>query len=155
VTPLMNCHGQPRSSTEAARKCTCTRCGWSWIPRSKSADPPRACARCRTSYWQTAPTSARGNTPDNPKWGAQREWVEERKGARRLARLRSRAAELGFRLVAVNCPSIRTRVPERQPTVGVPADSIRFAEPEPTEGPAAPPAPPSAPPVWRKTWSDS
>ena len=95
-------------SVNASGRYTCIRCGWTWSPRPKSPDPPRACARCRSAYWQTAPTSCRGNRPDNPKWQAQRELVEGRKRARRLARLRSRAAELGFRLVPVDNPSART-----------------------------------------------
>jgi hypothetical protein len=145
----MHCHRQPDSSTEAVRKCTCSRCGWKWSPRSNSPDPPRACARCRSAHWQTAAANARGNTPDNPKWQAQRELAEARKRDRRLARLRSWAAELGFRLVPVDVPNARTAVLERQPPVGAPPHSVRFAEPEQTERPC-PPSP--SPPAWRQGW---
>jgi hypothetical protein len=149
----MDCPGRPSSSTEAVSKCTCRRCGWSWTSRSRSPDLPRACARCRSAYWQTAPTSARGNTPDNPKWHAQREVAEGRKRARRLARLRFGAAEFGFKLVPVDNPNIRTRAPERQPAVGIPSRSIRFAEPEGNESPRPPaPSPTPATPAWRKGW---
>jgi hypothetical protein len=151
----MDCPGQPGSSTEAVSKCTCRRCGWSWTSRSRSPVLPRACARCRSAYWQTAPTSARGNTPDKPKWQAQRDFVEERKRVRRLARLRTGAAELGFRLVPVDNPITRTAVLERQPPVAMPPYSVRFAEPERTERPYVAPPPPSAAPAWRKSWGSS
>jgi hypothetical protein len=137
---------QPNGSAEAVGKYTCTRCGWKWTPRSNSLDAPRACARCRSAYWQTEPTSARGNTPENPKWQGQRDLAEERKQARRLARLRSSALELGFRLVPIDNPSARAQVVERQRPVGVPPHSVRFAELEPTPSPAP------ATPAWRKSW---
>jgi hypothetical protein len=140
-------------SVNASGRYSCTRCGWTWGPRPNSPKPPRACARCRSAYWQSAPTSARGNTPDNPKWQAQRESAEARRQGRRLARLSSRAAELGFRLVPINLPSARTRVLEGQPRIGVPTHSVRFAESEQTERPCPPaPSPAPATPAWRKSW---
>lgn len=139
-------------SVNASGRYTCIRCGWTWSPRPKSLDPPRACARCRSAYWQTAPTSCRGNRPDNPKWQAQRESAEGRSRAKRVARLRLRAAELDFRLVPVDNPSARTRILEGQPSVGVPPHSVRFAEPEQTVRPCPPAPAPPTPPAWRKTW---
>jgi hypothetical protein len=88
----------PNYSPGKSGKCTCTRCGWAWTPRLNSPDPPRACARCRSAYWQSAPASSRANTPNDPKWHAERESVARRKRERHLARLKELAAEFGFAL---------------------------------------------------------
>jgi hypothetical protein len=77
-------------------KYTCTRCGWKWTPRDGSPDPPRACARCRTAYWQTPPRSSRANSPEDPKWQAERDLVPRRRRLRHLAKLKELAVE--FRL---------------------------------------------------------
>lgn len=78
-------------------KYTCTRCGWKWSPRPNSPDPPRACARCRSAYWQSVPVSSRANSPNDPKWQAERGSVARRKRERHLARLRELAAEFGLK----------------------------------------------------------
>jgi hypothetical protein len=87
---------EPSHSSETTGKYTCTRCGWRWTPRQNSPDPPRACARCRSAYWQRAPVSSRANSPDDPKWQAEREAVARRRQVRHRARLIELAAEFGF-----------------------------------------------------------
>ncbi len=77
-------------------KYTCTRCGWKWTPRQNSPDPPHACARCRSAYWQSAPVSSHANAPNDPKWQAERDSVARRRRGRHLARLRQLAAEFGL-----------------------------------------------------------
>lgn len=75
---------------------TCTRCGWKWTPRAGCPDPPRGCARCRSGYWRVAPTSARANSPEDPKWQAERDLVSRRRRQRHLVRLRELAAEFSL-----------------------------------------------------------
>jgi len=82
-------------------KYLCLRCGWRWSPQRGSPDPPNACARCRSAYWNSPPESARANRPDNPKWQTERDALENRRRARRLARLRELAQELGADVGAV------------------------------------------------------
>jgi len=77
-------------------KYNCTRCGWKWTPRGGCADPPLACARCRTAYWQTAPMSSRANSPGDPKWQAERDLVSRRRRERHLSRLRELAEEFNL-----------------------------------------------------------
>jgi len=77
-------------------KYTCDRCGWSWTPRPNAPDPPRACARCRSAYWQSAPVTSRANSPNDPKWQAEQESIARRRKERHLARLKELAAEFGF-----------------------------------------------------------
>jgi hypothetical protein len=85
----------PRShSAGNVGKYTCMRCGWRWTPRLNAPDPPRACARCRSAYWQSAPLSSRANFPQDPKWQAERESVARR---RHLQRLRELAAEFNLK----------------------------------------------------------
>src|SRR6266851_2921063 len=83
-------------------KYACTRCGWKWTPRPNSPDPPHACARCRSAYWQTPPISSRANSPDNPKWQAERDVVARRRRERHMARLRELAAEFGIKPPPIN-----------------------------------------------------
>jgi hypothetical protein len=87
---------RPKYAAGKFGKYTCTRCGWKWTPHGGFPDPPRACARCRTAYWQTPPMSSRANLPEDPKWQAERDLVSRRRRERHLARLRELAAE--FRL---------------------------------------------------------
>ena len=75
-------------------KYLCLRCGWRWSPRRGSPDPPKACSRCRSHYWNTPPESARANRPDDPKWQAERDTLADRCHARHLARLRELVREL-------------------------------------------------------------
>ena len=89
-------NARPKHPEGVSREYTCTRCGWRWTPRPNSPDPPRACARCRSAYWQSAPASSRANSPDNPKWQAERQSVARRRRERHLARLRELAAEFGL-----------------------------------------------------------
>jgi hypothetical protein len=75
-------------------KYLCLRCGWRWSPRCGSPDPPNACARCRSHYWNTPPESARANRPDDPKWLAERDTLAHRRRTRHLARLKGLLREL-------------------------------------------------------------
>jgi hypothetical protein len=150
---------RPKNSAGQLGKYACTRCGWKWTPRGNSPDPPHACARCRSAYWQTAPVSARANSPDNPKWQAERDVVALRKRERHLVRLRELAAEFDFtvpvgegpRLVETPGMSTATIPPAKdapRPTVD---PRIRFNDPDwpmPTSGLATP----SVRPQWRQTW---
>ena len=83
-------------------KYTCNRCGWKWTPRHGRPDPPRACARCRSAYWQSAPVTRRANRPDDPKWREQRELIMRHREERQLAKLRDCAAEFGLKLSPMN-----------------------------------------------------
>ena len=85
-------------SAGRAGKYTCNRCGWAWTPRLNSLDPPRACARCRSAYWQSAPESPRANSPSDPKWELKSESIARRKRERHLARLKELAAEFRLKL---------------------------------------------------------
>jgi hypothetical protein len=91
-------HKELSCSAGVAGKYACTRCGWRWTPRANSPDPPHACARCRSAYWQSTPVSCRANSPSGPKWRAESQSVARRKQVRHLARLRELAAEFGFAL---------------------------------------------------------
>ncbi len=135
---------EPNYSAGNVGKYTCTRCGWKWTPRAGCPDPPRACARCRTAYWQTAPTSSRANSPDDPKWQEERELVARRRRERHFAKLRELAAEFGLQLPPIGDTSPPTKG-LRQPAVP-PLDSrVRLNEPAPSRGltsaPATPPPP--------------
>jgi len=81
-------------SAGVAGKYACTRCGWRWTPRPNSPDPPRACARCRSAYWQSTPVSCRANLPSDAKWRVESQSVARRR--RHLTRLKELAAEFGF-----------------------------------------------------------
>ena len=94
-------HKERRCSAGVAGKYACTRCGWRWTPRPNSPDPPRACARCRSAYWQSTPVSSRANLPSDAKWRVESQSVARRKQERHLARLRELAAEFGFALPPV------------------------------------------------------
>jgi hypothetical protein len=87
---------RPKYNAGKSGKYTCTRCGWKWTPRDGCPDPPRACARCRTAYWQTAPMSSRANSPEDPKWKRERDLASRRRRERHLARLRELAAEFNL-----------------------------------------------------------
>ena len=86
------------ASEFTAGKYSCTRCGWRWTPRTNSPDPPRACARCRSAYWQSMPVSSRANSPSDPKWRTESQSVAHRRQKRHLTRLKGLAAEFGFAL---------------------------------------------------------
>lgn len=87
---------RPRCSTEKFGKYACTRCGWKWTPRAGRPDLPRACARCRAAYWQSAPVSSRANSPEDPKWLAERDLVSRRRRQRHLAKLKELVTEFGL-----------------------------------------------------------
>jgi hypothetical protein len=89
------------SEAGVAGKYVCSRCGWRWTPRTNSPDPPRACARCRSAYWQSTPVSCRANSPSDPKWRVEGQSVARRRQKRRLTRLKELAAEFGFALPPV------------------------------------------------------
>ena len=89
---------EPNRHAENVGKYTCTRCAWRWTPRRNSPDPPHACARCRSAYWQSTPVSSRGNSPSDPKWRAESQSVARRRQKRHLTRLKELAAEFGFAL---------------------------------------------------------
>jgi hypothetical protein len=100
-------------------KYLCLRCGWRWSPRRGSPDPPKACARCRTAYWNSPPESARANRPNDPKWQAERDRMADRRRARHLARLKELTQELGPDAVEMISPALlppeQTAVPTLQP----------------------------------------
>jgi hypothetical protein len=73
----------------------CLPCGWRWSPRRGSPDPPKACSRCRSAYWNSPPKSARANRPDDAKWKAERDTLANRRRARHLALLKELAQEFG------------------------------------------------------------
>ncbi len=75
-------------------KYLCLRCGWRWSPRLGAPDPPNACSRCRSHYWNSPPESARANRPDDPKWQAERDALADRRRARHTARLKELVREL-------------------------------------------------------------
>jgi hypothetical protein len=83
-------------SARVAGKYLCSRCGRT--PRNNSPDPPRACARCRSAYWQSTSASCRANSPSEPKWRAESQSVAKRKQRRHLTRLKELAAAFGFAL---------------------------------------------------------
>jgi hypothetical protein len=85
-------------SAGVAGKYACARCGWRWTPRTNSPDPPRACARCRSAYWQSMPVSSRANFPSDAKWRVESHSVAQRRQKRHLTRLKELAAEFGFAL---------------------------------------------------------
>lgn len=96
-------HNSLRTTRDAGHQCSagqsgkylCLRCGWRWSPRRGSPDPPNACARCRTAYWNTPPESTRANRPDDPKWKVERDALANRRSTRHLARLKELAREFG------------------------------------------------------------
>jgi len=111
-------------SAGVAGKYACTRCGWRWTPRPNSPDPPRACARCRSAYWQSTPVSCRANSPSDPKWRAESQTVAQRRQRRRFARLKELAAEFRFAL-----PPIRGDLSFAPPVFPLPQGSSQPAEP--------------------------
>jgi hypothetical protein len=91
----------PRQSDERTGKYSCTRCGWRWTPRPNSPDVPRACARCRSAYWQSAPLSSRANFPNDPKWQAESQSAGRRRREQCFRRLRELAAEFGLTVLPI------------------------------------------------------
>jgi len=85
---------RPQCNAGQSGKYLCLRCGWRWSPRHGSADPPNACARCRSAYWNSPPESARANCPGDPKWKAERDTLANRRRARHTARLKELVREL-------------------------------------------------------------
>jgi hypothetical protein len=129
-------------SSERVGKYTCTRCGWKWTPRLNSPDPPHACARCRSAYWQSSPVSSRANLPTDPKWHAERDVVARRRRERHAARLRELETEFGIKPSPIDDQGAIAPAPAkdlRQPAaIGV-APWIRFNDPPPP-GTASTPA---------------
>ncbi|MGA8492536.1 MAG: hypothetical protein WB711_19070 [Terriglobales bacterium] len=115
--------GLPRAVQECSAgqsaKYLCLRCGWHWSPRRGCPDPPNACARCRSAYWNTPPDSARANRPDDPKWKAERDALAERRRARHTARLKELIRELAPDAAEIVRPALlppeQTAVPDLQP----------------------------------------
>jgi hypothetical protein len=95
ITSALPATQRSQPSAGQSGKYLCLRCGWRWCPRRGSPDPPNACARCRSAYWNTPPESARANRPDDPKWQAERNALANRRRMRHLARLKELAQELG------------------------------------------------------------
>src|SRR5713226_2380183 len=130
-------------------KYACTRCGWKWTPRPNFPDPPRACARCRSAYWQSAPVSSRANSPDDPKWQAERDSVARRRRERHVARLRELAAEFGltpppilddFTIAPAVVPA--SKQPSQSAVIAV-DPRLRFTEFAPSQLPPTPAIPPA------------
>ena len=111
-------------SAGAAGKYVCSRCGWQWTPRQNSRDPPGACARCRSAYWQSTPVSCRANSPSDPRWRAESQSVAKRRQKRHLTRLKELAAEFGFAL-----PPTRYDPSVAPPVFPLPQSSSQPAEP--------------------------
>jgi hypothetical protein len=137
---------QPNHSAGNVGKYTCVRCGWNWTPRSNSPDPPRACARCRSAYWHSAPISSRANFPQDPKWQTESQSAARRRRERRFARLRELAAEFGLTIPPGDDLTFRPPL-VRTPRVSSSPGSYIQVTPPPilrTPGrhdPSAPPAP--------------
>jgi hypothetical protein len=117
-------HKERSCSAGVAGKYACSRCGWKWTPRTNSPDPPRACARCRSAYWQSTPVSSRANSPSDPKWRAESQSVAQRRQKRHLTRLKELAAEFGFSL-----PLIRDDLSFAPPVFPMPRESSQPVEP--------------------------
>jgi hypothetical protein len=138
----------PSHSAQRTEKYTCTRCGWQWTPRPNSPDPPRACARCCSAYWQTPPVTSRANSPDDPKWQAERESVTRRRQRRHLERFRQLAAEFNLKPTPVlDGPGIAlSLVPaakEPNQSSVFPVDpGVHFNESGSPQGPPVPSVPP-------------
>jgi hypothetical protein len=115
---------EPNRHAENVGKYTCTRCGWQWAPRPHSPDPPHACARCRSAYWQSTPVSSRGNSPSDPKWRAESQSLARRRQKRRFAGLKELAAEFDFAL-----SPIRDDLSIAPPVFPLPQESSQPAEP--------------------------
>ena len=131
--PVEQTHSAGRAS-----KYTCNRCGWAWTPRLNSLDPPRACARCRTAYWNTASVSSRANRPDDPKWELKSESIARRKRKRHLARLRELTAEFGLKLPpGLDDPAVApliVPVPRPDQPAAIAVDPrVRFNDPAPPQ----------------------
>jgi hypothetical protein len=111
---------EPIQSDKRTGKYTCMRCGWRWTPRPNSPDPPHACARCRSAYWQGPPVTSHANSPQDPKWRTESQSAARRRRQRRLAKLRELAAEFGVAL-----PPIRDDVTFGPPAFRVPTELSR------------------------------
>ena len=137
---------EPIQSDERTGKYTCMRCGWRWTPRPNSPDPPHACARCRSAYWQSAPVSSRANFPTDPKWRTESESAARRRRERRLARLRELAAEFGLTIppgddLMFGPPVVRTPKVSSSPGSYIPVAPPPILRTPGRHDPAAPPAP--------------
>ena len=117
-------HKERNCSAGVAGKYACARCGWRWTPRTNSPDPPRACARCRSAYWQSTPVSCRANSPSDPKWCVESQSVARRRQKRHLTRLKELAAEFGFAL-----PPVRYDLSVAPPVFPLPQGSSQPVEP--------------------------
>ena len=141
-TECVSEHKERRCSAGVAGKYACTRCGWRWTPRPNSPDPPRACARCRSAYWQSTPVSSRANLPSDAKWRVESQSVAQRR--RHLTRLKELAAEFGFALPPIRddlAPPVFSLPQEFCQPGGVPEEPrSQFNEPVPS-GHGSVPAP--------------
>jgi len=104
----------PQRSAGQSGRYLCLRCGWRWSPRRGSPDPPNACARCRSTYWNSPPKSARANRPDDPKWQAERDALANRRRARHAARPKELAEELGPDAAEIVTPALPPAEPARE-----------------------------------------
>jgi hypothetical protein len=127
-------HKERNCSAGVAGKYACARCGWRWTPRTNSPDPPRACARCRSAYWQSTPVSCRANSPSDPKWRAESQSVARRRQKRHLTRLKELAAEFGFAL-----SPIRDDLAFAPPVFPLPQEPFQPLEPVPSRENSVPP----------------
>jgi len=114
-------------SAGVAGKNVCSRCGWRWTPGTNSPDPPRACARCCSAYWQSTPVSCRANSPSDPKWRTESQSVARRRQKRHLTRLKELAAEFGFAL-----SPIRDDLAFAPPVFPLPQEPFQPLEPVPS-----------------------
>lgn len=81
---------------DPARLNHCERCGYDWPTASGRMHPPKACARCRSAYWQTLPENPdRSNTPNDRRWDTKVSRTKERRKQRLIRKLLEIIAELG------------------------------------------------------------
>ena len=142
-TECANEFNERSCSVGVAGKYACSRCGWRWTPRTNSPDPPRACARCRSAYWQSTPVSSRANLPSNPKWREESQSVAQRRQKRHFTRLKELAAEFGFALSPTRYD--RSVAP---PVLPLPQESSQPVESRPLDEPV-PSGQNSVPAPWR------
>jgi predicted nucleic acid-binding Zn-ribbon protein len=46
-------------------RCTCTRCGHTW--EATGEEPPKACADCKSRYWNVVPGKLKRGRPPKPR----------------------------------------------------------------------------------------
>lgn len=144
----------------------CLHCGWDWNHAPGSPDPPHACARCRSTYWDTPPRLRHSSRPtdEHRQWRLTKVWRDSRRRTLLLDRIRRAIDELGgaespdvqaFARFVLGLPQGKVLIVAEQdaPNAAVVVDRIRVpsvpAEREMLGRPlVAPPPPPpmSAPP---------